>query len=114
MKIYAFLILFALSACATTRQPENSKAQAHSVIELTGVGTSGTYTWEGKDWSVADLEVALVNQDKTSPISEIRLLKGNGTNIMQAMEVGGLAEAVGAKAQYETNDNGFKSINIVK
>ena len=117
MRIYLVATLIVLAACSTTPQSPNSNASAlipdfsGSIVELIAV-ESDKYLWQGRAWSVAELQSALITEDKTNPVREIRLLQSHaGLSVGQAIDVGALAEAVGAKAFYE-RDGEFKAINF--
>lgn len=112
MRKYLALTLFILSACAsspTSAPPEFTG----SLVELVAI-EPGKYSWLGKRWSIAKLKKALIAADANEPITKIHLLEGHSElSLGHAIEVGFLAEAIGAKAFVQSKGK-FKAVTVAK
>lgn len=113
--VFATALCGLLAACAhSAKDSSRSSPQSgpSSVLELT-VGQNGTYAWHGRFWQIDELTSTL--KSPLAPhVTEVRLLNGpNPSSLQNLIEIGQLANSLGAKALYERNGE-LKSINIVQ
>ena len=113
--VLAIALCGLLAACAhSAKDSDHSLLQSNqsSVLELT-VGQNGTYAWRGRFWQIDELTSTL--KSPLAPhVTEVHLLNGpNPSSLQNLIEVGQLANALGAKALFERNGE-LRSINIVQ
>ena len=112
LKIHVLAIALCglLAACA--HSAKDSSSLQGSVVELT-VDQNGTYAWRGRLWQIDELTSAL--KSPLAPhVTEVHLLNGSNPSTLQNLiEIGQLANSLGAKALFE-RDGELRSFNIVQ
>lgn len=112
LRLMVVLLLLAVSACASQVVKDESlgaNATHSQVIEITA-GSDGTYFWRGQYWPLDELRSALISADRTLPVVAIHLF-GDELTVAHVIQVGTLAEALGAEAFYD-DDGALKSITV--
>lgn len=110
------LLICVLSACSTPSPQETSVSSTTATaiaddctIDLLA-RENRRYEWNGKIWTIEDLQLHLKELNKNTKIKIIRLRIGAiDMSPEQLVDIFQIANAVGADALYE-RDDGFKTI----
>jgi len=105
-------LLAACSHSAKDSSHNSLQSNQSSILELT-IGQNGTYAWHGRFWQIDELTSTL-KSPLTPHVTEVHLLNGpNPSSLQNLIEIGQLANSLGAKALFERNGE-LRSINIVQ
>jgi hypothetical protein len=111
-------VLAALLAACSSAEVKNSAPVACTdggVLEVSLVPGAGQYGWKGESLGASQLASTIKAHAGFCPVSEIRLLPGTvQMSIAHAIEIGGLASDLGAKASYVDAAGAVKAIQFVQ
>ena len=112
--VFGALAALALAACAMQESRlsgDRTPGSIGRIVEITA-GLHSRYFWSGRYWSSAELGSALADADRQQPIVRLHLF-GDDVTVANTIEMGRLAESLGASAYYDSGE-GLKSITIVR